>query len=121
MKREKKKMSKKMIGIIAGVSVALIALVVVWCVGMNQDFDAGKYVSTILDYTFKGKTSNTEDMFDSISMTQLENQYQTQITTFVEKSITGDVEMDAETEEKYIALCKDIFKGLHILAITRNA
>ncbi len=110
--KQEKKMSKKTIGIVIGVSVILVAAVVVACIGLNQDFDAGKYVSTILDYTFKGTAKDTEEMFDEKSIVQLENQYEAQMQSFVENSVTGKVVMDATMQEKYTAVCKDIFKAM---------
>ena len=112
MKDSKKAVPKRVIGLVIGIVVALIVLVIFFCVKNMSDFDAGKYVTTILDYTFKGRTNNPEEMFDENSLTQLENQYEAQITAFVEKSITGAVEMDEEMNKKYTALCKDIFKAM---------
>lgn len=112
MKDSKNAVPKRVIGLVIGISVALIALVIFFFVRNMSDFDAGKYVTTILDYTFKGGTNNPEEMFDENSLTQLENQYETQITAFVDKSITGAVEMDEEMNKKYTVLCKDIFKAM---------
>ncbi len=110
MEKEKKTISKKMIGIIIGAAVAVIALGAVVFMGMNRDFKADKYVNVILDYTFKGKAKDAGQMFDEQALAQMEKQYEDNITAFVEKNITGGIEVDAEMKEKYTALCKDIFK-----------
>lgn len=112
MKEEKKVWSKKVIGICIALAVILIGILVYFFTQDEKDFDAGKYVNTILDYTFKGSTKEPRGMFDTEALTQLENQYQTQITGFVDSSITCGVEMDEEMKNKYIVLCKDIFKSM---------
>ena len=59
MKKEKKDTSKRTIGIIIGIVVAVVVLGAVVVIGMDRDFDAQKYVNVILDYTFRGKTTVT--------------------------------------------------------------
>lgn len=112
MEKEKKTLSKKTIGIIIGAAVAVIALGVVVFMGMNRDFEADKYVSVILDYTFKGESKGAGAMFDEGSLEQMKKQYEENINAFVEKNITGGIAVDAEMKEKYTALCKDIFKAM---------
>lgn len=112
MEKEKNKLSKKMIGIIIGAAVAVVALGVVVFMGMNRGFEADKYVSVILDYTFKGEAKDAGTMFDGDALAQMEKQYEDNITAFVEKNITGGIEVDAEMKEKYTALCKEIFKDM---------
>lgn len=112
MEKGKKTISKTMIGIIIGVVVAVIALGAVAFVGMNRDFEADKYVKVILDYTFKGESKDAGEMFDEQALTQMGKQYEDNITAFVEKNITGGIQVDAEMKEKYTSLCKDIFKTM---------
>ena len=112
MEKEKKTISKKTIGIIIGAVVAVIALGAVVVLGMNRDFKADKYVSVILDYTFKGDSKGAGEMFDEASLSQMKKQYEDNITAFVEKNITGGIAVDEEMKEKYTALCKDIFKAM---------
>lgn len=112
MEKEKKTISKKTIGIIIGAVVAVIALSAVVFMGLNRDFEADKYVNVILDYTFKGEAKAAGEMFDGDALAQMEKQYEDNITAFVEKNITGGIEVEAETKEKYTALCKDIFKAM---------
>ena len=112
MEKEKKTLSKKTIGIIIGVAVAVIALGAVVFLGMNRDFEADKYVSVILDYAFKGEAKDAGEMFDKGSLEQMKKQYEDNITAFVEKNITGGIAVDEEMKEKYTALCKDIFKAM---------
>ena len=112
MEKEKKTISKKTIGIIVGAIVAVIALGAVVVLGMNRDFKADKYVSVILDYTFKGDSKGAGEMFDEASLSQMTKQYEDNITAFVEKNITGGIAVDEEMKEKYTALCKDIFKAM---------
>ncbi len=112
MEKEKKTLSKKTIGIIIGAIVAIIALGAVVFIGMNRDFEADKYVSVILDYTFKGESKGAGDLFDEAALSQMKKQYEENITAFVEKNITGGIAVDEEMKEKYTALCKDIFKAM---------
>ena len=112
MEKEKKTISKKTIGIIVGAIVAVIALGAVVVLGMNRDFKADKYVSVILDYTFKGDSKGAGEMFDKGSLEQMKKQYEDNITAFVERNITGGIAVDEEMKEKYTALCKDIFKAM---------
>lgn len=112
MEKEKKTLSKKTIGIIIGVAVAVIALGAVVFLGMNRDFEADRYVSVILDYAFKGEAKDAGEMFDKGSLEQMKKQYEDNITAFVEKNITGGIAVDTEMKEKYTALCKDIFKAM---------
>lgn len=112
MEKEKKTISKKTIGIIIGAVVAVIALSAVVFMGLNRDFEADKYVNVILDYTFKGEAKDAGEMFDGDALAQMEKQYEDNITAFVEKNITGGIEVEAEIKEKYTALCKDIFKAM---------
>lgn len=112
MKKEKKTISKKLLGIIIGTVVAVIALGAVAFWGLNRDFKADKYVSVILDYTFKGEAKDGDGMFDQASHDQMKKQYDENITAFVENNITGGIAVDEEMKEKYTALCKDIFKSM---------
>lgn len=112
MKKEKKTISKKLLGIIIGTTVAVIALGAVAFWGLNRDFKADKYVGVILDYTFKGKAKDSDGMFDQASHDQMKKQYGENITAFVENNITGGIAVDEEMKEKYTALCKDIFKAM---------
>lgn len=112
MKKGKEEMSKKTIGIIVGAVIAVVALTVIVFMGMSRDFDAGKYVSVVLDYTFKGKTTDVESMFDAETVAQMENQYEENVVAFTKNNITSGTTMEVEMEEKYIAVCKDIFKAM---------
>lgn len=112
MGKDKKTISKKTIGIIAGAIVAVAAMGAVLVMGMTRDFEADKYVSVILDYTFTGKAQDAGEMFDENGLAQMGKQYEENITGFVEKNITGGIEVETEMKEKYTALCKDIFKAM---------
>jgi len=112
MKKEKKTISKKLLGIIIGTAVAVIALGAIAFWGLNRDFKADKYVNVILDYTFKGEAKDSDGMFDQASHEQMKKQYDENITAFVENNITGGIAVDEEMKEKYTALCKDIFKAM---------
>ena len=109
---EKKKLSKKMLGIIIGTVAAVIVLGVVAFLSLNRDFKADQYVSVILDYTFKGEAKDPDGVFDNASHDQMKNQYDGNITAFVEKNITGGIAIDEEMKGKYTGLCKDIFKAM---------
>ena len=112
MKKEKKTISKKLLGIIIGTAVAVIALGAVAFWGLNRDFKADKYVGVILDYTFKGEAEDNDGMFDQASHEQMKKQYDENVTAFVENNITGGIAVNEEMKEKYTALCKDIFKAM---------
>ena len=104
--------SKKTVGIIVGIVVVVAALGLVAVKGARRDFNAGGYVNAILDYTFKGKSEEAVNLFEEGALAHLENQYETNITTFVDKNITGGIEVDDGMRDKYIALCKDIFQAM---------
>ena len=112
MKKEKKTISKEVLGIIIGTVVGLIALGAVAFWGLNQDFKADQYVGVILDYTFKGEAVDSDGMFDQTSHEQMKKQYDENVVAFVEKNITGGIAVDEEMKEKYTALCRDIFKAM---------
>ncbi len=117
MKKEKKTASKKTaskktIGIIIGAVAVTIVLGIIVIMGMNRDFDAQKYVSVILDYTFKGKADGAEELFEEDSLAQLEKQYEENTAAFVEQNVVGKIEVESEMKEKYTALCKDIFQAM---------
>jgi len=112
MKKEKKTISKKLLGIIIGTAVAVIALGAIAFWGLNRDFKADKYVNVILDYTFKGEAKDSDGMFDQASHEQMKKQYDENVTVFVENNITGGIAVNDEMKEKYTALCKDIFKAM---------
>lgn len=112
MKKEKKTISKKLLGIIIGTAVAVIALGAIAFWGLNRDFKADKYVNVILDYTFKGEAKDSDGMFDQASHEQMKKQYDENVTVFVENNITGGIAVNEEMKEKYTALCKDIFKAM---------
>ncbi len=112
MKKEKKDTSKRTIGIIIGIVVAVVVLGAIVVIGMDRDFDAQKYVNVILDYTFKGKASDVGQLFEEDSLAQMEKQYEENIAKFVDKNITSETEVEAEMKEKYTTLCKDIFGAM---------
>ena len=112
MKKEKKTISKKLLWIIIGTAVAVIALGAIAFWGLNRDFKADKYVNVILDYTFKGEAKDSDGMFDQASHEQMKKQYDENVTVFVENNITGGIAVNDEMKEKYTALCKDIFKAM---------
>lgn len=112
MKKEKKAASKKTIGIIIGAVAVAIALGVIVIIGMGRDFDAQKYVNVILDYTFKGKADGAEELFEEDSIAQLQKQYEENMNAFVERNVTGKIEVEPEMKEKYTALCQDIFQAM---------
>lgn len=112
MKKEKKDTSKRTIGIIIGIVVAVVVLGAVVVIGMDRDFDAQKYVNVILDYTFKGKASDVGELFEEDSLAQMEKQYEENIAKFVDKNVTSETEVEAEMKEKYTTLCKDIFGAM---------
>ena len=106
-------MSKKtrniLIGIIASIVTIGVGTYIIFSSG--QGFDAKGYVSAILDKTLKGETKAAAQILKGTTEESLYAQYDAEITSFVKQIIKG-VEMDAETEDKYVELCKKIFASM---------
>ena len=110
--KEMSQNSKKKI--IIGVSIAAmvaITFLAIVAVGMFRDFDAQTYVRAILNQTFKGDVAETVTVIDA-EEGELLKQYEESIRAFVENNVTTGVEMDEETKEKYVGLCKEIFASM---------
>ncbi|MBP3663547.1 MAG: hypothetical protein J6J03_00135, partial [Tyzzerella sp.] len=110
--KEMSQNSKKKI--IIGVSIAAVVAITflaIVAVGMFRDFDAQTYVRAILNQTFKGDVAETVTVIDA-EEGELLKQYEESIRAFVENNVTTGVEMDEETKEKYVGLCKEIFASM---------
>lgn len=106
----KSKKTKIVIAVVASVAVVvLLAIVGMW---VFRDFDAQGYTSAMLDQTFKGKVETAASMVEGQTEEELYAQYEEGIESFVVNNITSGVEMDAELQEKYIALCRGIFAAM---------
>lgn len=112
MNSEKKKGSKKAIMITVGVIIVIVLLAIVGRRILVQDFDAKAYVSAMLDQTFKGDEEALLTIVEGTTQKALNEQYEAEITDFVEKNIAVGVNMDDEMKAKHIALCKDIFGAM---------
>ena len=107
--------SKKgiIIGSVIGVVAIVIAFaVVVFGVKSLNSFDAQGYVRGILEQNFKGEIKEVSTVVDGQTEETLLQQYEDGIEAFLKNRLMYGVEMDEETEEKYIALCKEIFKTM---------
>ncbi len=111
--KEMSQNSKKKI--IIGVSIAAVVAITflaIVAVGMFRDFDAQKYVRSILNQTFKGEIEETITVVDGKTEEELLQQYEAGVLAFVENNVTSGIEMDAELKEKYVALCKEVFASM---------
>lgn len=107
-------MEKKEKNVVRGVviSVAVVLFIVfgtLACLGVFRGFNAQGYVSAILDQTFKGDVELATDIMEGATEETLYAQYEAGVESFVKKTILQGAEVDAELEEKYIDLCKEIF------------
>lgn len=103
---------KKKIIIGSAIGAAAIVIVVVTCIIIFRGFDPQKYVSAVLDQTMKGEVRAATKMMVGSTEKELLAQYEAGITSFAKNSIAGGVSMEQELEDKYVALCKDIFAGM---------
>lgn len=112
MKANKKKVPGTVVAVV-GVVAAVIAAVALF-LGMKSlnSFNAQGYVSGILDQNFKGDVSQISEIVDGQSEKELLKQYEDGVKAFLENRLMYGVELDEETEQKYIALCKEIFKSM---------
>ena len=102
--------SKK--GLIAVIAVILIAMGVLVGMVLTRDFDAEKYVSVVLDQTFRGEVTGATEIIEGVTEEELYQQYEAGVTAFVKNNIISGVEVDAEAEAKFIELGKTIFASM---------
>ena len=102
--------SKK--GLIAVIAVILIAMGVLVGMVLTRDFDAEKYVSVVLDQTFRGEVTGATEIIEGVTEEELYQQYEAGVTAFVKNNIISGVEVDAEAEAKFIELGKNIFAAM---------
>ena len=102
--------SKK--GLIAVAVVIIIAIGVLVGMVLTRDFDAERYVSVVLDQTFRGEVEGATEIIDGVTEEELYQQYEDGVTAFVKNNIISGVEIDAETEAKFIELGKNIFGAM---------
>ena len=97
--------SKKTIIIIAALVVVITAVAALLASALVRDFDAEKYVSVVLNQTFKGDVKGATEE-------ELMKQYEDGVTSFVKNNIINGVEVDAEREAQFIELGKKIFASM---------
>ena len=102
--------SKK--GLIAVIAVILVAMGILVGMVLTRDFDAEKYVSVVLDQTFRGEVTGATEIIDGTTEEELYQQYEDGVTAFVKNNIISGVEVDAEAEAKFIELGKNIFGSM---------
>lgn len=103
---------KKNIIIGAIISVAVVLFIVfgtLACLGIFREFNAQRYVTGILDQTFKGEVEIAVEMIDGATEEALYAQYEAGIESFAKNALLNGTELDSELEEKYVDLCKKIF------------
>lgn len=113
--------SKK--GLIAVIAVILITIGVLVGMVLTKDFDAEKYVSVVLDQTFRGEVEGATEIIDGVTEEELYQQYEEGVTAFVKNNIISGVEIDAEAEAKFIELGKNIFGSMkyEIVGVEKNS
>lgn len=98
------------IGIIVSVVVVLfIVFGTLACLGIFREFNAQRYVSAVLDQTFKGNVEDAVEMIDGATEEALYAQYESGIESFAKNTLLDGAELDSELEAQYIDLCKKIF------------
>ena len=80
--------SKK--GLIAVIAVILITIGVLVGMVLTKDFDAEKYVSVVLDQTFRGEVEGATEIIDGVTEEELYQQYEEGVTAFVKNNIIID-------------------------------
>lgn len=111
--KEMSQNSKKKITIaICVAAVAVITMLAIVAVGMFRDFDAQKYVRSVLNQTFKGEVEEMMTVVDDKTEEELLQQYEDGVVAFVENNVIAGVEMDEELREKYVVLCKEVFASM---------
>ena len=101
--------SKKGTAAIIAVIVVLVGIV---CVGLLRDFDAQGYVRAILNQRFQGDVTEAEEILEDTTKKELVRQYEEGVENFVAAYITNGVEMDEALEQKFVELCKEIFRSM---------
>ena len=104
--------SKKMIIIIATLVVVVTAAAALLASALVRDFDAEKYVSVVLNQTFKGDVKGATEIIEGATEEELMKQYEDGVTSFVKNNIINGVEVDAEKEAQFIELGKKIFASM---------
>lgn len=110
-------MESKKKNIIIGVIIsAAVVLFIVFgtlaCLGVFREFNAQRYVTAVLDQTFKGDVEDAVEMVDGTTEEALVEQYETGIETFVKNTLLNGAELDSDLETKYIDVCKKIFASM---------
>ena len=93
------------------VGIILMAAVFV-AVLLSKEFDASGYVSVVLNQTFYGKVEGAAEIIDDVTEEDLYKTYEDGVNAFVKNNIISGVEMDSETEAKFIELGKSIFAAM---------
>lgn len=103
------KSKKTIIAVVAGVVLMAIVFVAVL---LSKSFDASGYVSVVLNQTFYGKVEGASEIIDGVTEEELYQTYEEGVTSFVKNNIISGIDVDAETEEKFIELGKNIFAAM---------
>ena len=92
----------------------IVAVVLVVAAGAGlffyfRDFDAKGYTQAVLDHMFQGETSKAVTIMRNVTEKELEDQYNDQISAFVENNIIGDIEVTDSDRARFENLTKEIF------------
>ena len=108
--RIKWKDKKVIIG--ASIGGAVLITVIVICSVLFSDFQAQGYVKAILNQTFTGDVNAAAQMTEGATEKELYAQYEENINSFVEANVLSGIEVDEELKQKYVDVCKKIFKDM---------
>lgn len=95
--------------IISVLAVLFIVFGTLACLGVFREFNAQRYVSAVLDQTFKGDVEDAVEMIEGATEEASYAQYEAGIESFVKNTFLNGSEIDSELEAQYIDLCKKIF------------
>ncbi len=96
---------------IATVIVLITGLVAV-SVFILQGFDSKLYVKTVLEQTFYGKVEDATEIIEGSTEEELIAHYEDGVAAFVKSNVLSGVEVDEETEKKFVELGEKIFGAM---------
>ena len=108
-------MDTKKRNMIIGAGAAAVVIIVVGLLavfGVFRGFNPEGYVKAVLDQSLKGDVRVASQLMEGTTESQLREQYEAGITSFVKNSIASGVELDDELQGKYVELCKKVFGAM---------
>ena len=101
------KLKTKILIAIATAVVLITGLVAVG-VFMLQGFDSKLYVKTVLDQTFYGKVEGASEIIEGSTEEEMLKHYEENVAAFIKNNVISGVEVDEETETKFVELGEKI-------------